>query len=322
MKVLVTGSNGFVGKNLKETTRDSLDWNYITRSDADLTSLEETRRIFKKIQPDVIVHLASKVGGVFYNMENNIEMLEENTLINMNVLKCCREFNVKNGIFMLSTCIYPDNLASSSNKFPMKTNQIHDGLPHSSNIGYATSKRNMEIMCNLYNQQYGYNYMCLVPGNLYGEHDVFDENKSHVVPALIKKILEQKEETSDALEINGSPKTRRQFVYVKDLVNIIYDLVLMFEFKALSFLNDQHVFNITGCEYTLLELVECIQNESRKTKIIWENSHTGQYQKNCVNSFEFKFTPLSTGISNTVAWYKGVRTNIEITRSQVRISVI
>lgn len=300
-KVLVTGGSGFVGKNLECFCPN---WTFVSRKDANLLSLDETLYMFEREKPDIIIHLASVVGGLFYNTRNNIDIMEQNVLLNTNVIKACRKFNVTKGIFVLSTCIYPDNLAqTSSNDNPMTIDQIHNGPPHPSNQGYAISKRVLDIMCSMSNDTYGTHFIRLCPSNLYGPRDQFDKEKSHVVPALVRKIAEHKKGPN--IIIQGSASTQRQFLYVGDLCHIIKKMVVDWDmYKPI-------VYNIAPKEVTIGELVSCILESNREKKdglkISWTMDNIGQPRKTCKNDIKIPFTSLYSGINETVIYYNGLK---------------
>jgi GDP-L-fucose synthase len=296
MKVLVTGGNGFVGKNLQKIRPD---WVYISRKDADLTNFSELCNVFDKVKPDAIVHLASSVGGLFYNMSNNIEILEGNEIVNINIMKACRMYNVTRGIFILSTCIYPDRLCTI-NDYVMTENDIHNGLPHHSNIGYATSKRVLDILCDLHNKIHGTKFLRLVPSNLYGPYDHFDSEKSHVVPALVTRIHNAK----STVTIHGAPDTRRQFLYVKDFCNVISNC--MDSINSIDTANS--IRNVVPkSENTIQQLVECIITSTNpQLQYTWTRKHSdiGQVKKTCSYNVDYDYTSLEKGIQETVEFYK------------------
>ena len=166
IKVLVTGGTGMIGRNLKDIIdKNSLDtYVFLSSKDGDLRDLSQVKSIFDKYKPEKVIHLAANVGGLYKNMKYNMEMFRDNVRINENVLQCCHEYNVNKAICCLSSCIYPIN----PSKFPMDETMIHESPPHSSNEGYAYSKRMMELQCRNYNNQYGRKYICVIPVNLYG----------------------------------------------------------------------------------------------------------------------------------------------------------
>ena len=158
-----------------------------------------------------MIHLAAKVGGLFANMQDKVGFFEINMLINMNVIRACHQNQVRRLVCMLSTCIYPDGAP-----VPITEGSLHEGKPHNTNLGYAYAKRMCEVQCALYREQYGSDFCCVVPTNLYGPHDSYADDKSHVVAALIKRASQ----STNELLVWGSGQPLRQFCYVGDLCKL------------------------------------------------------------------------------------------------------
>ena len=181
MKILITGGTGLVGfalnNNLKQT-----NYTYVClgSKDCDLTHIDNVVSLFDKHKPDIVIHLAAFVGGLFRNMNFKVDMFEKNTIINYNILKCCHDFKVKKVVSCLSTCIFPDKTT-----YPINETMLHNGPPHTSNDAYAYSKRMLEIHSKAYQEQYGDNFICVIPTNIYGENDNYHLTDGHVIPALI-----------------------------------------------------------------------------------------------------------------------------------------
>ena len=142
--------------------------------------------MFEKIKPNVVIHLAATVGGLFANMNDKVKFFENNIAINHNVIKSSYHVGVTRLVCVLSTCIYPDKVE----KYPIEELSLHEGPPHQSNEGYAYAKRMCEVQCRLYNEQYGTDFICVVPTSLYGPNDSYSEATSHVVAALIRRAYE------------------------------------------------------------------------------------------------------------------------------------
>ena len=148
MKVLVTGGTGLVGKNLKDLCPDFI---YASSKDCNLLNYESSKEYIVSINPTHIIHLAAKVGGLYMNLEHNFDMLHDNLLMNMNIMKISRELHIKNFIGCLSTCIFPDSV-----DYPITEDQLHNGNPHPSNEGYAYGKRMLEVFCRQMNKKLSY----------------------------------------------------------------------------------------------------------------------------------------------------------------------
>ena len=170
--VLVTGGSGLVGTHLKDIMPDAI---YISSKDFDLTDINRVDEMMEFYNPSVVVHLAARVGGLLDNMNYPVDYLEENILMNTNVIKSCYKYNVKKCISILSTCIFPDKT-----EYPINEEMLHLGDPHNSNIGYSYAKRMLEVQSRIYREQYGRDFTCIIPTNIYGKHDQYNLEDSHV----------------------------------------------------------------------------------------------------------------------------------------------
>ena len=214
-KILITGGTSTVGKHLKEILPNAI---YISSKDCDLTDIKAVRWIISSYTPDIVIHLAAKVGGIQDNIAKPAEYFDDNVIMNTNILKVSHEYKVKRFIGILSTCIYPDKL----NLYPMKEEVMFDGPPTPTNFSYGYAKRALAVQINAYNKQYGTKYNYLIPCNLYSEYDNFDnESKMHFMTALLKKI----KSSNKTLKLLGTGKPLRQFMYAGDLARIIKEVI-------------------------------------------------------------------------------------------------
>ena len=182
--ILVTGGTGMVGVALQKLIPDAI---FIGSKHFDLKSKEEVSKMFAYYEPEYVIHLAAKVGGVKANKDFLADFYYDNIMINTNVLECAKDYKVKKLLSLLSTCIYPDSVC-----YPLLEKNIHEGEPHESNFAYAYAKRMLDVQSRAYREQHGCNFITAVPNNLFGENDNFDYNNSHVIPAIIRKIYEAK----------------------------------------------------------------------------------------------------------------------------------
>ena len=210
IETLVTGGSGLIGSHLKDVMPNAI---YVSSKDFDLTKSDEVDKMISHYKPKTLIHLAARVGGILDNINYPVDYFEENILINTNILKKCHEHDVKNLLTVLSTCIYPDKVET----YPMKEEDLFNGPPTPTNFSYAFSKRSMAVHIDAYKQQYNKAWFYLIPCNLYGEYDKFEEHHSHFVSALIKKIYE----ANETVEIWGTGKPLRQFMYAGDLAKVI-----------------------------------------------------------------------------------------------------
>ena len=214
MKLLITGGSGTVGKHLQEILPDAV----YADSTYDLRDWLVAEDLFKTYKPTHVVHLAAKVGGIKDNINKPAEYFNDNILINTHIMNMCKMYNVKRFIGILSTCIYPDTVKS----YPMTENDLFLGPPTPTNFSYGYAKRCLAVQIDAYNKQYGTKYNYLIPCNLYSEHDNFNnESKMHFMTALLKKIKSSKE----TLNLLGTGKPLRQFMYAGDLAKIIKGVI-------------------------------------------------------------------------------------------------
>jgi len=286
MKVLVTGGSGLVGKHLQDILPDAV---YVSSVDYDLTDRREAYTMVDDYKPDVVIHLAARVGGIMDNMNYPVKYLEENIMMNTNVLKACHEFDVKRVIAILSTCVYPDVVET----YPMKEEDLFNGPPTPTNFSYGFAKRCMAAHIDSYRKQYDKKWSYLIPCNLYGEYDKYEEHHSHFVSALIKKIYE----AEDSIELWGTGKPLRQFMYGGDLARVIKHMI------------DNDIvgsFNVAPeWVHSINDLAEIGKKACLKDEIVvnYDNDKPdGQYRKDVDSSKllsvlkDFEFTALEEGI--------------------------
>ena len=286
MSILVTGGSGLVGKHLKDIMPDAV---YISSKDFDLTNIDRVDDMMNFFKPKIVVHLAARVGNLLDNMTYPVDYLEQNVLMGVNVLKKCHEYKVDRVISILSTCIYPDVLDT----YPMKEEDLFNGPPPPTNFAYAMSKRCVATHTDSYVKQYDKKWCYLIPCNLYGEYDKYEEHHSHFVSALIKKIYE----TEDVLELWGTGKPLRQYMYGGDLARVI------------KYMIDNDIvenFNVApDYVHTIKELAEIGVKSCGKEhlEIVYDDTKPdGQFRKDVDSSKllsvmeDFEFTSLESGI--------------------------
>jgi GDP-L-fucose synthase len=267
--------------------------------DYDLTNSEHATEMFLKYNPDAVVHLAAKVGGIKANTDFVADFFDENIKINMNVLRSARIVGIPKVLSLLSTCIYPDNAA-----YPLTEEQINNGPPHESNFGYAYAKRMIDVQSRTYRQQYGCNFITAVPNNLFGENDNFDLENSHVIPAMIRKVYEAKM-TNNNVVLWGDGSPLREFTYSKDLVQILLFLLERY--------NQAEPINIGNTnEISIKEVAETISDIlDFNGKIIWDTSKPkGQLRKPSCNNKLFdlgwktdNYTSFEDALRNSCEWF-------------------
>lgn len=297
-RILVTGSRGLVGSAIMDLGYQVPEVIGITSDDYNLLHWKETDDMMRKYRPDAVIHLAAKVGGVKANMKAPATFFMENLTMNTHLLEAARVHCVKRVICFLSTCVFPDPCP-----LPLKPENLHAGPPHPSNYGYAYAKRMLAVQCQSYNQEYGTQFVPVIPCNIYGPHDNFNLENSHVVPALIRKFLEAKM-SGQPVTIWGTGAPLREFIYSRDVARLLIDL--LDHYPA----NDPIILS-TGQEHSIKQLVESIAAALEfKGDIIYDDTKPeGQYRKPSDNTPlknlfpDFKFTDLDAGIKKTVDWF-------------------
>jgi GDP-L-fucose synthase len=210
-KIMVLGHKGMVGAAIARKLR-SKKYEVMT-SDADLRSQAESHNLFVD-KPDYVFICAAKVGGIGANFLYPVDFLYDNTMIAMNVLRLANQAEIQNVMYLGSSCIYPKHSPQ-----PMKEEHLLTGALEPTNEAYAIAKISGIKLCEAYNRQYGRNYVPVMPTNLYGIGDKYDLNNSHVIPALIRKAYEAREKKLPTMEVWGSGKPRREFMYAEDLAD-------------------------------------------------------------------------------------------------------
>ena len=302
MKILITGGTGLVGSAIKDISilYPNYTFIFIGSKDCDLLNYNKTLKYFKNIQPEYVIHLAGNVGGLYKNMNYKVEMFEDNILINLNVIKASYHINVKKLISCLSTCIFPDNIS-----YPINENVLHNGPPHYSNDTYAYAKRMLEIQSNAYNQQYGTNFVTIIPTNVYGPNDNFNILDGHIIPALIHKCYIAKN-TNTIFNIAGTGKPLRQFIYSEDLAKLIMWCLESYNEKTPIILS-----NDDKDEISIGEIATLIANEFNYNDYLNfdETKQDGQFKKTADNSKlrslnpNFEFTNIKDGLKKTIEWF-------------------
>jgi len=212
-KILVTGGSGMVGRSIQKLIPDAT---YISSKDYNLFDEMLVIKMYNDIEPDVVVHLAAKVGGIMDNINKPAEYFDENIIMNTLVVRHAHKSGIHRFIGVLSTCIYPDNIL----EYPIQENILHEGPPAITNFSYGYAKRSLAVQIDAYNKQYGTRYQYLVPCNLYGEHDKYGDN-SHFIAALIKKIHHAKLSNQHEITLMGDGTPLRQFMHSDDLAQVI-----------------------------------------------------------------------------------------------------
>ena len=215
-KIFIAGHKGMVGSAIHSHLKNKGYKFLLTRNKKDLNLLNQikTEKYLKKIKPDCVIIAAAKVGGILANKNDKANFIYDNLMIQSNLIHSSFLAGVKKLIFLGSSCIYPKYA-----KQPIKEDYLLSGKLEETNDAYAIAKIAGIKMCEAYNKQYGLNYICLMPTNLYGPNDNYNLLNSHFFPALIKKVHKAKIRKKKFLNIWGNGKPKRELMYVDDLAD-------------------------------------------------------------------------------------------------------
>lgn len=259
-KIYVAGHRGLVGSAIVRNLQSKGYGNLVTRTHKELDLIEQNqvRDFFEKEKPDIVVLAAAKVGGIHANDTAPAEFIYENLQMQCNVIECAHWYGVKKLLFLGSTCIYP-KLAPQ----PIPENALLCGALEPTNEAYAIAKIAGLEMCKFYKRQYGDDFISCMPTNLYGPYDNYDLEGSHVMPAMIRKFHEAKEKHEPAVELWGTGKPLREFLYVDDMADACVFLLEKYS-------GEEHVNIGTGKEVTIQELAGIVKNAvGYEGRIIW-----------------------------------------------------
>ena len=298
-KVLITGSKGFLGRHVVKRLKD--DYELLTPSSSELNvgDIDDLHDYISSNGPSVIIHLAAVCGGIGANQESPADFFMENSLMSLNILSASSYYNIEKLVTLGSVCSYP-----KFTPVPFKEEDLWNGYPEETNAPYGIAKKNLLVGCQAYHQQYARNFIHLIPVNMYGEHDNFNPNSSHVIPALLKKFIEAKESGERSVEVWGDGSASREFLYAGDCAEAIH--------LALEGYDSPEPVNIgTGKEISIKDLVYLLRDiVGFDGEIVFDPSKPNGQPRRCLDTskaekeFGFKAsTPLREGLDKTYNWY-------------------
>lgn len=259
-KIYVAGHRGLVGSAIVRSLKSKGYHNIIgkTHSELDLLNQAMVREFFEKNRPDVVVLAAAKVGGIQANSLYPAQFAYENLQMQCNVIQCAHEYGVKKLLFLGSTCIYPKMAPQ-----PIPESALLTGALEPTNEAYAIAKIAGLKMCQFYKKQYGDNFISCMPTNLYGPHDNYELEGSHVMPAMIRKFHEAKMQGQAEVELWGTGTPLREFLYVDDMADACVFLLENYD-------GEEHVNIGTGKEVSIKELAETVKEKvGYEGNIVW-----------------------------------------------------
>lgn len=319
-KIYIAGHTGMVGSAVLRKLQSEGYNNFVLRTskELDLRNQKAVNEFFEAEKPEIVIIAAAKVGGILANNTYRAEFIYDNLMIEANIIHASYKNNVEKLIFLGSSCIYP-KLAPQ----PMKEEYLLSGYLEYTNEPYAIAKIAGIKLCENYYKQYGCNFYSVMPTNLYGPNDNFDLQTSHVLPALIRKMHEGKEsqrkegkskkekgESEKKIEVWGTGKPRREFLYVDDLADAIYFLMNKVDAKDLYEQGITHLNIGTGEDITISELAELIKSiVGFEGKITYDTSKPDGTPRKLldvtrIHKLGWKHkTGLEEGIKKTYNWY-------------------
>lgn len=302
-RVVVTGGAGFFGSFIVERLqqRGAADV-FIPRSrDYDLRDVDATRRMLNDARPDIVIHLAARVGGIGANRDHPAEFFYDNLMMGVPLLHESWKAGVEKCVAIGTVCAYP-----KVTPVPFHEDHLWNGYPEETNAPYGLAKKMLLVQAQAYRQQYGFNTIFLVPVNLYGPRDSFDLASSHVIPALIRKCVEAQRRGDTQLHVWGTGTPTREFLYVEDAA----EAVLL----ATERYNGAEPVNLgSGMEISIRDLAERIAHLSGFTgHLVFDSTKPDGQPRRCVDTsraaslFGFQAsTTLEEGLKKTIAWYVG-----------------
>lgn len=300
-RICVTGGAGFLGTHLikKLNARGAHEIFIPKIEDYDLVNPDDIRRMLDDSQPDVIIHLAAHVGGIGANMEKPAEFFYDNLMMGVQLMHESWKRGLEKFVAIGTICAYP-----KFTPIPFKEENLWDGYPEETNAPYGLAKKMLLVQAQAYRQQYGFNAIFLLPVNLYGPGDNFNPKSSHVIPALIRKCLEAKEQGAEQIVAWGDGSPTREFIYVEDAAEGIA--------LATEKYDGSEPVNIgSSFEISIKDLTEKIARMTGfEGKIVWDTTKpNGQPRRKLDTSRADQYfgfvakTDFEQGLQKTIDWY-------------------
>ena len=304
-RVMVTGGAGFVGRRVVERLRlvGVAEISVPRRAEFDLRDRSAIRAALQRDRPDVLIHLAARVGGIGANRANPGSFFYDNAVMGIELMEQARHFDVQKFVAVGTVCAYP-----KFTPVPFREEDLWDGYPEETNAPYGLAKKMLLVQGQAYRAQYGFNAICLLPVNIYGPGDNFDPEASHVIPALIKKCVEAKENDVPFVEVWGTGRASREFLYVDDAAEGIVMAADRYE--------DGDPVNLgVGHEITIRELVALIVKlTGYRGDVRWDSSRPDGQPRRALDTAKarerFGFaarTSFEDGLRETINWYLQTR---------------
>jgi GDP-L-fucose synthase len=304
-RIIVTGGAGFLGGRVVSTLRESGASEVVVprRRDFDLVDRDACRRLIAEARPDLVIHLAARVGGIGANRDNPGLFFYENLMMGVQLIEECRIQKVSKVVTVGTICSYP-----KFTPVPFREEELWNGYPEETNAPYGLAKKMLLVQGQAYRQQYAMDIIHVLPVNLYGPGDNFDPGSSHVIPALIKKCQDAIDEGAPSIEVWGTGRASREFLYVDDAARGICQ-------SALQFSGPEPVNIGAGFEILIRDLVQLIARlMDFKGAILWDTSKPDGQPRRSLDTaraerlFGFRAaTSFEDGLRRTIEWYRANR---------------
>lgn len=304
-RVVVTGGTGFLGSHIVDRLQ-ALGCRYLfvpRRVEYDLTEQEAVRRLYRDAQPDIVLHLAAEVGGIGANRDNPGRFFYANAMMGALMIEEARVAGIEKFVQLGTICAYP-----KFTPVPFREEDLWNGYPEETNAPYGIAKKALLVQLQAYREQYGFKGIYLLPVNLYGPHDNFDPQSSHVIPALVRKMIEAQENDEAEVTLWGTGEASREFLYVDDCARAVL--------LAAEYYDGAEPINLgTGTEIKIRDLAALIaETVGFEGRLVYDATKPDGQPRRCLDTgkayqyFGFRaHRPFREGIKETIRWYRESR---------------